>query len=227
MTQALNLVVAIDGPAASGKGTLARRLADILTLRYLDTGSLYRATGLTVLNTGGDPKIESDAVKASESLDLSYFSAEDLRSEEAGVAASHVAFIPSVRAVLLDFQRSVAANPGAAFKGAILDGRDIGTVVCPGADSKIFVEATLEVRIKRRLQELMERGEPVIEARIRADMTARDKRDRDRSVAPLKPADDAWVLDTSNMNADEALAVALGHIRGTGPFKIVSLDDTC
>jgi CMP/dCMP kinase len=218
VTQAPNLVVAIDGPAASGKGTLARRLADLLTLRYLDTGSLYRATGLTVLKASGDPTNEADAVKAAENIDLSAFSAEDLRSEEAGVAASHVAFIPSVRAVLLDFQRSIASNPGVAFKGAILDGRDIGTVVCPDADRKIFVEAALEVRIKRRLQELMERGEPVIEARVRADMTARDQRDRDRSVAPLKPADDAWVLDTSNMNADEALAAALDHIRGTGPL---------
>ena len=218
MNEGKNLVVAIDGPAASGKGTLARRLADLLTLRYLDTGSLYRATGLSVLKTGGDPSNEADAVKAAETLDLSAFTADDLRSEEAGVAASHVAFLPAVRAVLLDFQRSVASDPGMAFDGAILDGRDIGTVVCPDADRKIFVTADLEVRIKRRLQELMERSEPVIEARVRADMTARDQRDRDRSVAPLKPADDAWVLDTSNMNADEALAAALDHIRGTGPL---------
>ncbi|NKB45765.1 MAG: (d)CMP kinase [Alphaproteobacteria bacterium] len=217
MADQSNLVVAIDGPAASGKGTLARRLADILNLRYLDTGSLYRATGLSVIRAGGDLKSEQDAVKAAENLDLSTFSAEELRSEEAGVAASHVAFLPSVRAVLLDFQRSVAANPGADFSGAILDGRDIGTVVCRDADAKIFVTAALEVRIKRRLEELKGRGETVIEARVRDDMTARDQRDRDRSVSPLKKADDAWELDTSGMNADEALAEALGHIRGTGP----------
>ncbi|MBT5242032.1 MAG: (d)CMP kinase [Rhodospirillaceae bacterium] len=218
MTDSANLVVAIDGPAASGKGTLARRLAEILSLRYLDTGSLYRATGLSVLRAGGDLESEQDAAKAAETLDLSTFTAEDLRSEEAGVAASHVAFLPSVRAVLLGFQRSVAANPGGEFKGAILDGRDIGTVVCPDAATKIFVTATLEVRIKRRLQELKGRGEPVIEARVRDDMTARDQRDRDRSVSPLKPAEDAWELDTSDMNADEALAAALDRIRGTGPL---------
>lgn len=218
MREGKNLVVAIDGPAASGKGTLARRLADLLSLRYLDTGSLYRATGLSVLKAGGDPSNEADAVKAAETLDLSAFTADDLRSEEAGVAASHVAFLPAVRSVLLDFQRSVASDPGDGFDGAILDGRDIGTVVCPDADRKIFVTADLEVRIKRRLQELMDRGEPVIEARVRDDMTARDQRDRDRSVAPLKPAQDAWELDTSDMNADEALAAALNHIRGTGPL---------
>ncbi len=217
MSNSANLIVAIDGPAASGKGTLARRLAEILNLRYLDTGSLYRATGLSVLRAEGDPTNEEEAVKASENLDLSIFSAEDLRSEEAGMAASHVAFLPSVRAVLLEFQRSVAARPGDQFAGAILDGRDIGTVVCPDADAKIFVTADLEVRIKRRLQELKDRGEPVIESRVREDMTARDQRDRDRSVSPLKKAEDAWELDTSKMNADEALAAALSHIRGTGP----------
>lgn len=213
-----DLIVAIDGPAASGKGTLARQLAQALCLRYLDTGSLYRATGLSVLRAGADPTNETDAVKAAENLDLSAFSAEDLRSEEAGVAASHVAFLPTVREVLLDFQRTVAREPGPAYRGSILDGRDIGTVVCPDADIKIFVTADLEVRIKRRLQELKDRGETVIEARVRADMEARDQRDRDRSVAPLKPAEDAWLLDTSSMNADEALAAALDHIRGTGPL---------
>lgn len=217
-TESSSIVIAIDGPAASGKGTLARQLADALTLRYLDTGSLYRATGLSVLRANGDPTDEYTAIKAAKKLDLDAFSAEDLRSEEAGVAASHVAFLPPVRAVLLDFQRTVARHPGPAFKGSILDGRDIGTVVCPDADIKIFVTADLEVRIKRRLQELKERGETVIEARVRADMEARDQRDRDRSVAPLKPAADAWLLDTSKMNADEALAAALDHIRGTGPL---------
>lgn len=212
------LVIAIDGPAASGKGTLARQLAEALTLRYLDTGSLYRATGLSVLHAGEDPTDEAAAVKAAENLDLTAFTGEDLRSEAAGVAASHVAFLPAVRAVLLDFQRTVARRPGTDYRGAILDGRDIGTIVCPDADIKIFVTADLEVRIKRRLQELKDRGETVIEARVRADMEARDQRDRDRSVAPLKPAEDAWLLDTSFMNADEALTAALDHIRGTGPL---------
>lgn len=217
MTASEKLLIAIDGPAASGKGTLARKLADILNLKYLDTGSLYRATGLSVLRAQADPTDEVAAVKAAETLDLSQFTPEDLRTEEAGVAASHVAFLPSVRAVLLDFQRTVARQPGPEFQGAILDGRDIGTVVCPDAPVKIFVTADLEMRIKRRLQELKDRGETVIEARVRADMTARDQRDRDRTVAPLKPAEDAWLLDTTDMNADEALAAALDHIRGTGP----------
>lgn len=216
MTKDGSLVVAIDGPAASGKGTLARRLAAELNLRYLDTGSLYRATGLTVLKRGGDPESEQDAVAAAKSLDLSQFSGEELRSEEAGMAASQVAFQSAVRDVLLQFQRDLAANPGPDYAGAILDGRDIGTVVCPDADVKIFVYADLEVRIKRRLEELKNKGETVIEARVRADMEARDQRDRDRSVAPLRPADDAWQLDTSAMDADEVFAQALDHIRGTG-----------
>lgn len=216
MTRTTSAVIAIDGPAASGKGTVARRLADELSLRYLDTGSLYRATGLAVLRAGQDPSNEEHAVATANCLDFEAFSDEDLRSEEAGIAASHVAFLPAVRAVLLRFQRALAAEPGPGFQGAILDGRDIGTVVCPDADVKIFVTANLEVRIRRRLQELMDRGEPVIEARVRADMEARDKRDRDRSVAPLKPADDAWLLDTTDMDADKVFAAALGHIRETG-----------
>jgi cytidylate kinase len=216
VTGARQMVVAIDGPAASGKGTLARRLAAELNLRYLDTGSLYRATGLTVLKNGGNPENEADAVSAAKSLNLAQFSGEDLRSEEAGMAASQVAFQPAVRDVLLQFQRDFSANPGAEYAGAILDGRDIGTVVCPDADVKIFCFASLEVRIKRRLEELKNKGETVIEARVRADMEARDQRDRDRSVAPLKPADDAWQLDTSDLNADEVFATALNHIRGTG-----------
>ena len=216
MTRTTSAVIAIDGPAASGKGTVAKRLADELSLRYLDTGSLYRATGLAVLRAGQDLSNEEHAVATANCLDFEAFSDEDLRSEEAGIAASHVAFLPAVRAALLRFQRALAAKPGPGFQGAILDGRDIGTVVCPDADVKIFVTASLEVRIRRRLQELMDRGEPVIEARVRADMEARDKRDRDRSVAPLKSADDAWLLDTTDMDADKVFAAALGHIRETG-----------
>lgn len=213
MTGSGGIVVAIDGPAASGKGTLARRLADHLNLRYLDTGSLYRATGLTVLRAGKDPTNEEDAVAAAKALDLAAFTPEALRSEEAGVAASHVAFMQPVRDQLLDFQRTIARSPGDAYAGSILDGRDIGTVVCPDADVKIFVEASLETRIQRRIKELQDRGEPVIEARVRADMEARDARDRGRSAAPLKAADDAWILHTDGLNADAAFATALAHIR--------------
>ncbi len=207
-----SLVVALDGPAASGKGTLARRLAEAFNLAYLDTGSLYRATGVATLRAGGNPAHESDAVKAAQSLDLSNFSPADLRTEEAGVAASQVAFIPAVRAALLDFQRNFAKSPPGGKSGAVLDGRDIGTVVCPDATVKIFVEADLETRVQRRVKELREKGENIIEARVRADMQARDARDKDRSVAPLKPADEAFTLDTSNMTADEAFAKARAYI---------------
>src|SRR6202012_1857707 len=175
---------------------------------YLDTGSLYRATGVATLRAGGDPAREADAVKAAQTLDITKFSPSDLRTEQAGTAASQVAFIPAVRAALLEFQRNFAKNPPAGKSGAVLDGRDIGTVVCPDADVKIYVEANLETRVARRVKELREKGENIIEARVRADMEARDARDQDRSVAPLKPADDAFKLDTSNLSADEAFAQA-------------------
>ena len=206
------MIIAIDGPAASGKGTLARRLAEALNLAYLDTGALYRATGVATLWAGGDPAHPADAVKAAKSLKLSRFSPADLRSEDAGIAASQVAFIPEVRASLLDFQRNFAKNPPAGKAGAVLDGRDIGTVVCPDADIKIFVEANLETRVARRVKELREKGENIIEARVRANMEARDARDQDRSVAPLKAAEDALVLDTSRMSADEVFATAMAYV---------------
>ena len=206
------LVVALDGPAAAGKGTLARRLADAFNLAYLDTGSLYRATGVATIRAGGDPAHEPDAVKAAQGLDIESFSPADLRSEQAGSAASQVAVLPGVRAALLDFQRNFAKNPPGGKAGAVLDGRDIGTVVCPDATVKIFVEAELETRVQRRVKELREKGENIIEARVRADMQARDARDKDRSVAPLKAADDAFTLDTSNMTADEAFAKARAYI---------------
>jgi len=207
------VIIALDGPAASGKGTLARRLAEAFNLAYLDTGSLYRATGVATLRAGGDPSNEADAVKAAKSLDITQFSPADLRTEAAGVAASQVAFIPAVRAALLDFQRNFAKNPPAGKAGVVLDGRDIGTVVCPDADIKIFVEADLETRVRRRVKELQERAENIIEARVvRADMEARDARDKDRSVAPLKAATDAFMLDTSNMTADEAFAKVRAYI---------------
>ena len=164
------------------------------------------------MRAGGDPAQEFDAVSAAKTLDLTLFSSADLRTEEAGVAASQVAFIPGVRAALLDFQRNFAKNPPDGKTGAVLDGRDIGTVVCPDADVKIFVEASLETRVARRVKELQEKGENIIEARVRADMKARDDRDKDRSVAPLVPAGDAWILDTSDLDADQAFAQAKAYI---------------
>ncbi len=206
------MIVAIDGPAAAGKGTLARRLAEAFNLAYLDTGSLYRATGVATLRAGGDPAVEADAVKAAKALDTTTFSPADLRTEQAGTAASQVAFIPAVRAALLDFQRNFAKNPPPGSSGAVLDGRDIGTVVCPDADAKLFITASLEARVQRRVKELRDKGESFIEARVRADMEARDARDQDRSVAPLVPAQDAWILDTTALTADEAFAQAKAFI---------------
>src|SRR5690606_9845916 len=176
------MIIAIDGPAASGKGTMARRLAGDLGVPYLDTGSLYRAVGVFTLRRGGDPAAAADAVAAASALNINDFTPADLRTEEAGNAASKVAAIPGVRAVLLAYQRTFAAQPA----GAVMDGRDIGTVVCPDAHAKIFVTASLEVRVQRRIKELREKGESVNEQRVWDDMVARDARDSDRSVAPLK-----------------------------------------
>ncbi|MFL2769760.1 MAG: (d)CMP kinase [Rhodospirillaceae bacterium] len=219
MRPARQVVIAIDGPAASGKGTLARKLAAHFGLRHLDTGSLYRAVGLSILKAGQDPADEDHAVAAVKSLDLGKFDPAELRSEAAGIAASQVASLPSVRAELLDFQRKFAVTPDSGFRGAILDGRDIGSVVCAdSADIKIFVEANLEVRITRRIKELQDRGESFNERQVRTDMESRDARDRDRSISPLKPAADARRLDTTGLNADEAFASALALIYENGIF---------
>lgn len=202
------MIIAIDGPAASGKGTMARRIAKDLGVPYLDTGSLYRAVGVLTLRRGGNPADATDAIAAANVLNINDFTPQDLRTEDAGNAASKVAAIAGVRAALLAYQRSFAAQPA----GAVMDGRDVGTVVCPDAHAKIFVTASLEVRVQRRIKELREKGESVNEQRVWDDMVARDARDSDRSVAPLKPADDAFVLDTSSMNADEAFAQAKAFI---------------
>lgn len=203
MAERTSFVVAVDGQAAAGKGTLARRIAAHFDFAFLDTGSLYRATGLAVLRAGGDPTDPRQAAAAAESLDMAAIRPEDLRTEAVGNAASQVAAIPAVRAALLAFQRRFARQPPDGKAGAVLDGRDIGTVVCPDADVKIFVTATLDVRVERRIKELRERGETVIPARVREEMIARDARDSGRSVAPMVPAADAWQLDTSGLSADQ------------------------
>lgn|GEM_PF-159523 len=204
-----SLVVAIDGPAAAGKGTLARALAVRLGLAYLDTGLLYRATGWAVRRAGGDPDDPAAAERAARALSPSDLSNPDLRGEAAGDAASRVAAMPAVRAALLDFQRAFAAKPPAGTAGAVLDGRDIGTVVCPGAPVKLFVTASPEARAHRRFLELRARGLEVIESRVLQDMKDRDARDSSRGVAPLVAADDAVVLDTTDLDQDGALAAAL------------------
>ncbi|HEX9702628.1 MAG TPA: (d)CMP kinase [Rhodospirillales bacterium] len=206
------MIVAIDGPAAAGKGTLARRLARHFGLAYLDTGLIYRAVGMGVIRQGGDPDDADTAERVAKALTPEDLEALDLRSDAAADAASRVSAIPGVRARLLAFQRDFAKNPPKGAKGAILDGRDIGTVVCPDADVKLFVTARVEVRADRRFKELRERGLEAIHGRVLADMKARDARDSERAVSPLEPATDAFQLDTSDLDADQAFAAALDFI---------------
>ena len=198
------LIIAVDGPAAAGKGTLARRLAAHLGLPYLDTGLLYRATGRRVLDAGGDPANPADATAAAVALQPSDLDRGDLRGPPADAAASQVAAIPGVRAALLDFQRRF----GQAH-GAVLDGRDIGTVVFPEAPVKLFVTASPEERARRRHAELAARGAAPPLEQVAAEMAARDARDSARDVAPLRPAEDAVTLDTSDLDAEAAFAAAL------------------
>jgi cytidylate kinase len=207
-------VIAIDGPAASGKGTLARRLAACYDFAHLDTGALYRAVGLSVLRTGGDPADTHRALAVARALlpDDPVFADPALRGDDAAHAASQVAAMGEVRAALLDFQQGFAARPPGG-RGAVLDGRDVGTVVCPTAPAKLFVTASVDVRAKRRVKELQATGLDVIVETVLEDMKARDERDSRRAVAPLRPAVDAFVLDTSALNADQAFATALVFIR--------------
>lgn len=202
------LVVAIDGPAASGKGTLARRLAARFNLAHLDTGALYRATARDVLAAGEDPRDAAAAAARAAALDPGSLADPRLRGEEIGRGASLVAAHPSVRAALLDFQRRFAAHPPGAAAGAVLDGRDIGTVICPEAAVKLFVTASPEERARRRCLELEAKGEAVERASVLAEIRARDARDAGRDVAPLAAAADAVTLDTSTLDADAVFALA-------------------
>jgi cytidylate kinase len=210
------MIVAIDGPSASGKGTLSKHLADHLGFAHLDTGKIYRAVGMMVVRGGGDPADESVALKAAKSLEPSTFADPELGGDIAAVAASKVAAIMSVRDLLLQFQRDFAAAPPGGLKGAVLDGRDIGTVVCPEAEIKLYVTASTDIRAERRHKELLECGESSIYARVLQDMKERDERDTNRSVAPLKPAEDAFILDTSDLDAEQAFSAALAEINRTG-----------
>ena len=198
-THARRLVVAVDGPAASGKGTLARRLAEHYGLGYLDTGSLYRAAAMRVIYAEQDPADVAAASAAARAIQEQDLANPKIRSERIGQAASIVSAIPAVREALLQYQRDFAARAG----GAALDGRDIGTVICPEADIKIFITADLDARAKRRHKQLQEYGIGVDYASVVEDLRERDERDANRSIAPLKPAADAIVLDTSGMSANE------------------------
>lgn len=198
------MIIAVDGPAAAGKGTIARALARHFGFHFLDTGALYRMVGLAAIRAGGEPITTQSAIAAALSLDPSSFADSDLRTEKVGAAASIVAVIPEVRAALLEFQRSFARRP----PGAVLDGRDIGTVVCPDAHAKLFITASAEVRARRRQAEL---GAEDYDA-VLADIRARDERDSKRATAPLLAAKDAVTIDTSEMDIAAAVAAAIGAV---------------
>lgn len=199
-----SLVIAVDGPAASGKGTIAARLADHYGLPYLDTGLLYRAVGMAVLAAGGDLDDPEQAAEQARALDLAQLDNPALIGRAAGDAASRVAFHPPVRAALLKLQKDFATQPG----GAVLDGRDIGTVIAPDADVKIFVTAEPEVRARRRWMQLTGRGEDVAYEAILDDIRKRDARDADRDAAPMIMADDAVLLDTTDLAIEPAFEAA-------------------
>ena len=202
------MIIAIDGPAASGKGTLGKRLAAHYHFRHLDTGVIYRAVAKALLDAGADPADEARAVAAALELDPEKFGHPALKTRPIGEAASVVSVFPKVREALLTFQRQFAAEP----PGAVLDGRDIGTVICPNADVKIFVVADPVVRARRRTLEARARGEEVDEAVVLADILKRDERDRNRPVAPLKPAADAHMLDNSNLDIEAGLKAAIAIV---------------
>ena len=199
------MIIAIDGPAASGKGTLARRLAGHYGLRHLDTGVIYRAVAYALISRSVDLHDEAAAVRAAQTLDIRTFDDPALRSHQVGSAASIVSAVPQVRAALVEFQRQFASQP----PGAVLDGRDIGTVICPNADVKIFVVADPKVRAHRRTLEARGRGEDLDEAAILADILARDERDRNRAISPLKPAEDAYLLDNSHLDIEGGVRAAI------------------
>jgi cytidylate kinase len=202
------MIIAIDGPAAAGKGTLARRIAAALSLPYLDTGLLYRAVGRLVLDAGQDPADIDAATAAAKALKETDLTRTDLRGPEADKAASQVASIPSVRAALLDYQRHYGDR-----HGAVLDGRDIGTIVFPHADIKLFVTASLDARAQRRHAERLQRGETISLDDVKADLAARDEADANRTAAPLIQARDAALFDTTDMDADTAFAKVLELVK--------------
>jgi cytidylate kinase len=202
------MIIAIDGPAASGKGTLAKLIAERFGLHHLDTGLLYRAVARDVKSRGGDLEDACAATAAARALDPATLDDEGLRSPGTGEAASIVARVAEVRAALREFQRAFAHKP----PGAVLDGRDIGTVVCPDADVKIYVTATPEVRAERRYREMKGRGEYAVYETVLANIRRRDERDAGREASPMRPAPDAFLLDTSNLAIEAAFDIAVGAI---------------
>jgi cytidylate kinase len=205
----MTIVIAVDGTAASGKGTLAKNLAKHFGFAHLDSGSLYRLVALGVVEAGDDPNKEDDALKAARAIDPSRAGDPRIRTGEIGSAASLVSVFPSVRAALLEYQRKFATTP----PGAVIDGRDIGTVVCPDAPAKLFVDATPEARAHRRFLELKSRGDHPDEVVLLRDIKARDERDKSRAIAPLMPAPDAALLDTTHLDIDAAFKAALDLVK--------------
>ncbi len=199
------MIIAIDGPAASGKGTIAKQVAAVYGLHHLDTGLIYRAVAKGVLDAGYSPDDAARATEIAIRLDPTKFEDNALKAQAITEAASVVAAIPQVRQALMNYQREFATKP----PGAVLDGRDIGTVIAPGADVKLFVVATPEVRAARRTRELKARGEPADEQEVLADLLRRDERDSRRTAAPLKPAPDAHLLDTTHLGIDAAFRAAV------------------
>ena len=205
------MIIAIDGPAASGKGTLGKRLAAHYGLRHLDTGLIYRAVAKALLDAGRSPNDVAAAVAAAKALDPARFDEVALKTPAVGEAASIVSAIPELRAALVAFQRDFAAIP----PGAVLDGRDIGTVICPDAEGKIFVTATPEVRARRRAAEYRAQGRDIDEATVLADIVKRDERDQNRAAAPLRQAPDAHLLDTTHLDIDAATRATIDIVEAT------------
>jgi cytidylate kinase len=205
------MIIAIDGPAASGKGTLGKRLAAHYGLRHLDTGLIYRAVAKALIDGGQSPNDVAAATAAAKALDSSRFDEVALKAHSISEAASIVSAIPEVRAALLAFQRDFAAKP----PGAVLDGRDIGTVICPHADVKVYVTAAPEVRARRRAAEYRALGRDIDEAAVLADIRQRDERDQNRAAAPLRKAPDAHLLDTTHLDIDAAIRAAIDIVEAT------------
>ena len=203
------MIIAVDGPAASGKGTVSRKIADLYGFSYLDTGLLYRAVARDVAAAGASLEAESDALKAAQSLDFSSLDDDNLRITGVGEAASIVARYPSVRATLLDLQLQFSRKP----PGAVLDGRDIGTVVCPNADAKLYVTADPEIRAERRFLELSNRGESVTREGVLEMILQRDARDTERADSPMRPAADAMLLDTTKLDITQSFDAAVELIK--------------
>jgi cytidylate kinase len=207
-----SIVIAVDGTAASGKGTLAKKLAQHFGFAHLDSGALYRLTALAVLEANGDPKNETDALRGAQTIDFNRAGDPKIRTDTVGSAASHVAAIPAVRQALLEFQQNFLAHPPGGSPGAVMDGRDIGTVICPSATAKLYVDAQLEVRARRRWAELKAMGIRRAEQDVVNELATRDLADKNRPISPLKQAPDADLLDTSDLGIDAAFAAALALV---------------